>query len=39
MTLDEKMKPEGVTSVTINGRSYAFVVGDSGSYLKLDYKN
>jgi pSer/pThr/pTyr-binding forkhead associated (FHA) protein len=39
MTLEDKMKPEGVTSVTINGRSYAFVVGDSGSYLKLDYKN
>jgi len=38
MTLEDKMKPEGVTSVTINGRSYAFVVGDSGSYLKLDYK-
>ncbi len=39
MTLEEKYKPEGVTSVTINGRSYPFVVGDSGSYLKLDYKN
>ncbi|HKQ75763.1 MAG TPA: DUF3616 domain-containing protein, partial [Blastocatellia bacterium] len=39
MILEEKMKPEGVTSVTINGRSYAFVVGDSGSYLKLDYKD
>jgi hypothetical protein len=38
MTLEDKMKPEGVTSVTINGQSYAFVVGDSGSYLKLDYK-
>ena len=38
MTLEEKMKPEGVTSVTINGRSYAFIVGDAGSYLKLDYK-
>jgi len=38
MTLEDKMKPEGVTSVTINGRSYAFVVGDAGSYLKLDYK-
>lgn len=38
MVLEGKMKPEGVTSVTINGRSYAFVVGDSGSYLRLDYK-
>jgi hypothetical protein len=39
MSLDDKMKPEGVTSVTINGRSYAFVVGDAGSYLRIDYKN
>jgi pSer/pThr/pTyr-binding forkhead associated (FHA) protein len=38
MTLQEDRKPEGVASVTINGRSYAFVVGDAGSYLKLDYK-
>ncbi len=38
MTLEDKMKPEGVTSVTINGRSFAFVVGDAGSYLRLDYK-
>ena len=39
MTLEDREKPEGVTSVTVNGRSYAFVVGDFGSYLKLDYKN
>jgi hypothetical protein len=38
MTLEDKMKPEGITNVTINGRSYAFVVGDAGSYLKLDCK-
>ncbi len=38
MTLESDMKPEGVTSVTINGRSYAFVVGDAGSHLRLDYK-
>jgi pSer/pThr/pTyr-binding forkhead associated (FHA) protein len=38
MALEEGMKPEGVTSVTINGRSYVFVVGDSGSHLKIDYK-
>jgi pSer/pThr/pTyr-binding forkhead associated (FHA) protein len=38
MTLEDVEKPEGVTSVTINGRSYAFVVGDAGKYLKLDYK-
>jgi hypothetical protein len=38
MMLEDKMKPEGVTSVTINGRSYVFVVGDAGGYLRLDYK-
>jgi len=37
MDLDMKMKPEGITSVTINGNSFAFLVGDAGSYLKLDY--
>ncbi len=37
MTLEEDKKPEGVTSVTINGRSFAFVVGDAGSYLRIDY--
>ncbi|MBO0724167.1 MAG: DUF3616 domain-containing protein, partial [Blastocatellia bacterium] len=37
MDLEEKMKPEGITSVTINGHSFAFVVGDAGSYLRLDY--
>lgn len=39
MTLDDKMKPEGITSATINGRSFVFLVGDAGSYLKLDYAN
>src|SRR6266545_1316014 len=38
MTLEDEQKPEGVTSVTINGRSYIFVVGDAGKYIKLDYK-
>jgi pSer/pThr/pTyr-binding forkhead associated (FHA) protein len=38
MMLEDKMKPEGVTSVTINGRSFVFVVSDAGSYLRLDYK-
>jgi hypothetical protein len=38
MTLEDKQKPEGVASVTINGRNFAFVVGDAGSYIKLDYK-
>jgi pSer/pThr/pTyr-binding forkhead associated (FHA) protein len=38
MTLEDEEKPEGVTSVTINGHSYAFIVGDAGKHLKLDYK-
>jgi pSer/pThr/pTyr-binding forkhead associated (FHA) protein len=38
MTLKDEEKPEGVASVMINGRSYVFVVGDAGRYLKLDYK-
>ena len=38
LTLDDAQKPEGISSVTINGRSFAFVVGDAGSYLRIDYK-
>jgi pSer/pThr/pTyr-binding forkhead associated (FHA) protein len=38
MTLDDTRKPEGISNVTIGGRAYAFVVGDAGSYLRLDYK-
>jgi pSer/pThr/pTyr-binding forkhead associated (FHA) protein len=38
MTLEDEQKPEGVTSVMINGRSYIFVVGDAGRHIKLDYK-
>jgi pSer/pThr/pTyr-binding forkhead associated (FHA) protein len=37
MVLEDKMKPEGIASVTINGASYVLVVGDAGSYLKLNY--
>jgi hypothetical protein len=39
LTLDEKWKPEGLTSTTINGRSFLFIVGDAGSYLKFNYGN
>lgn len=39
LTLDEKMKPEGITSTTIKGQSFVFVVGDAGSYVKLNYAN
>jgi hypothetical protein len=35
--LNQKMKPEGVARVEMNGRDYVFIVGDGGSYLKLDY--
>ncbi|MFN0084622.1 MAG: DUF3616 domain-containing protein [Blastocatellia bacterium] len=37
MTLDENLKPEGITSVKFNDRNFVFIVGDAGSYLKLDY--
>jgi len=37
LTLDQRMKPEGITGV--NGRSFALLVGDVGSYLKLDYSS
>jgi hypothetical protein len=36
-SLDERAKPEGITHVTIEGRSFVFIVGDSSKYLKLDY--
>ncbi len=38
MTLEEKAKPEGLTVPTINGRSFVFIVGDAGGYLKLNYQ-
>ena len=37
--LNQKMKPEGVTRAEMNGRDYVFMVGDGGSYLKLDDAN
>jgi pSer/pThr/pTyr-binding forkhead associated (FHA) protein len=37
LILDDKMKPEGVTSVRIGGKPFVFIAGDAGSYLKLDY--
>lgn len=39
LTLGDAMKPEGITTATINGRSFVFLVGDGGGYLKLDYTN
>ncbi|MCI0339012.1 MAG: DUF3616 domain-containing protein [Acidobacteria bacterium] len=38
MTLDDKVKPEGLTSLTINNQSFIFVVSDAGSYLKINYQ-
>jgi pSer/pThr/pTyr-binding forkhead associated (FHA) protein len=37
LTLDDKMKPEGIASARIAGQPYVFVAGDAGSYLRLDY--
>jgi pSer/pThr/pTyr-binding forkhead associated (FHA) protein len=39
LTLDQRMKPEGITGVNGNGRSFALLVGDVGNYLKLDYSS
>ena len=39
LSLEDKMKPEGISNVTINGRSFLFVAGDGGSYLKLAYED
>lgn len=35
--LDPKMKPEGITHVEIGARKFIFIVGDSSTYMKLDY--
>lgn len=39
MTLESKVKPEGLTHAVINGRPFLFLVGDASSYLKLDYSD
>ena len=36
--LNEDYKPEGVTGVSLNGQNFVIVVGDAGSYLKLEYR-
>lgn len=36
-SLDPRMKPEGVTSVRIGGRSYALIFGDDSSYIIFEY--
>jgi hypothetical protein len=35
-TITEDMKPEGITRLKVGEKSFLFVVGDAGSYLKLD---
>jgi hypothetical protein len=35
--LDQRVKPEGVTSVEIGGKSFVFIVCDASHYLKVDY--
>jgi hypothetical protein len=37
--LDGRLKPEGITSVTVAGNEYLFLVFDSNSYAKLDYSS
>ncbi len=39
MTLNPKFKPEGITAAVINGRPFLFLVGDTSSYLKLNYSD
>ncbi len=39
LVLDDKMKPEGISSARVAGQSFVFVAGDAGSYLRLDYAN
>jgi hypothetical protein len=35
-SLNSKLKPEGVTRVSIGGHDYIFIVCDASEYLKLD---
>jgi hypothetical protein len=37
VALDEKIKPEGIARVVIGDHDYLLVVGDAGSYYKIDY--
>lgn len=37
VTIDEKMKPEGVAHLRVGGKDFIFIVGDASRYLKLDY--
>jgi len=35
--LDKKMKPEGISHMKISNQEFVFIVGDAGSYAKIDY--
>ena len=37
VALDEKIKPEGIARIVIGDHDYLLVVGDAGSYYKIDY--
>ena len=37
MTLDMKMKPEGVTRMRVGSKEFIFIVGDANSYTKVEY--
>jgi hypothetical protein len=39
LSLDPKMKPEGVTRVAFGGHEFIFIVGDASRCLKLDYSD
>jgi hypothetical protein len=36
-TLDERWKPEGITNMTVNGKSFVMLVCDASGFFKLDY--
>ncbi|MFZ4985921.1 MAG: DUF3616 domain-containing protein [Blastocatellia bacterium] len=38
LTLDGQHRPEGLTSLTVDGQSYLFITGDGGSYVRLGYR-
>ncbi|MFN7828476.1 MAG: DUF3616 domain-containing protein [Acidobacteriota bacterium] len=38
LTLDGQRRPEGIASLSINGRNTLFITGDTGSYVALGYR-
>ena len=35
--LDKKMKPEGIAPLKVSNHAFVFIVGDAGSYSKIEY--